>query len=112
MLSQAPQSINLTYAQGGANTGNVPNTATCTPFWYRWYKVTGSGPVQLNSATSPPSYYRNVTLSGPDWNPGQSPSGTPPGTPIPTYASIFDGVVAVYEKEMELEQSGAPWAPN
>ena len=28
------------------------------------------------------------------------------------YASIFDGVVAVYEKEIELEASGAPLAPN
>ena len=62
------------------------------------------GRCSSNSTSSPASYYRNVTLSGPDWNPGTQ------ANPIATYASIFDGVVAVYEKEMELEQSGAPGA--
>ncbi len=107
MLSQGPQFANATYPYGSPNYPNpIPNTASCTPFWYRWYKVVGAGPVQLNTAASPASYYRNVTLSGPDWNPGTQ------ANPIATYASIFDGVVAVYEKEMELEQSGAPGAPN
>jgi hypothetical protein len=107
LLSQMPTSQASTYASGGAQAGNsVSNVSANTPFWYRWYKVVGTGPVQQVYQSSPPTYYRNVTLSGPDWNPGTA------GTPTATYASIFDGVVAVYEKEMELEQSGAPWAPN
>jgi hypothetical protein len=76
-----------------------------TTYWYRWYKVVATGPIQGVAG----NYYRNVSLSGPDWNPNPNPTAA---TPPVTYASIFDGVVAVYEKEIELEQTGAPWSPN
>jgi hypothetical protein len=116
MLSQAPPQTTppLTYAPGGALGGQV-NASTfpvtdSPPFWARWYKVTATGPVAGPTAGGVTTgYFRNVTLSGPDWNPGSTASG---GTLIPTFASIFDGVVAVYEKEMELEPSDGPWVPR
>ena len=88
------------------NTQRPPPTqSTCyNDYWYRWYKVVAIG-VRRSAGTNTsgqPFYYRNVTLSGPDWNPGTT------GSVFPAYASIVDGVVAVYEKEIELEQTGRP----
>jgi len=99
MLSQAPQQTLPFYANG--STTASATTKANTTYWYRWYKVVATGPI-----VGAGPYYRNVTLSGPDWNPGTATA------PTPTYASICDGVVAVYEKEMELEQTGSPWSPN
>ena len=80
-------------------------TNVYTNYWYRWYKVVATGPVEQHiNPGNPTTYYRNVTLSGPDWTPGTAI--------VQPYASIFDGVVAVYEREIDLEQSGAPWSPN
>ena len=84
-------------------TGIPPGTTNVYPtYWYRWYKVVATGPTFSNVVDGVTTYYRNVTLSGPDWTP----------TGVPPCASIFDGVVAVYEKEINLEMSGAPWSPN
>jgi hypothetical protein len=114
MLSQAPP------APANAPEYN-PNSATASAkilmnstYWYRWYKVVATGAVQQNTTGTGLPYYRNVTLAGPDWNPNAAvnPAASPAVPAVPTYASIFDGVVAVYEKEIELEQSGAPWSPN
>ncbi|HEX4142706.1 MAG TPA: hypothetical protein VHY91_04075 [Pirellulales bacterium] len=93
MLSQAPAPL----AYNTSLPAPPPNIFMSSTYWYRWYKVVAAGPIQGGAG----NYYRNVTLSGPDWNPNNT-----------TYASIFDGAVAVYEKEMELEQSGAPFSPN
>ncbi len=92
MLSQQPVLL---------NPGVTP-TAIYSNYWYRWYKVVATGPVQSNTVAGNTTYYRNVTLSGPDWTPSI----------VQPYASIFEGVVAVYEKDIALEQSGAPWSPN
>jgi hypothetical protein len=111
MLSQTPPTPASApeYNPNGA-TANTKILMNST-YWYRWYKVVATGAVQQNTTGTGLPYYRNVTLAGPDWNPNVGVTATVT-TPTPTYASIFDGVVAVYEKEIELEQSGAPWSPN
>jgi hypothetical protein len=101
MLSQAPAPATFN-PQVPNPPGPNNNIKISSTYWYRWYKVVATGSIQGTTG----NWYRNVTLSGPDWNPGTATA------PIPTYASICDGVVAVYEKEMELEQTGSPWSPN
>ena len=105
MLSQLPV-ISTFNPNAPAPTPPANSTITVsmhTSYWYRWYKIVATGAIQ-GPATGP--WYRNVTLSGPDWipNPGSSADAA---ITFLTYASIFDGVVAVYEKEIQLEQSGA-----
>ena len=90
MLSQS------VYPSTGGNT---------VPAMFRWYKVLAVDEIQPGIASG--TWTRNVTLAGPDWTP--NPTSTP-GTPA-TYASIFDGVVGVYEREIELEELGSQWAP-
>ncbi len=85
LLNQAAQPV-------GAVSPNITS-----PAWWRWYRV---------AATSDPVWsggfwQRNATLAGPDWNPS-----------LTTYASIFDDVIGVYERVMELEEPGAFWSPN
>ncbi len=59
--------------------------------YYRWYRV-GAADVPLPAAPNPPST-QLVTLQGADWN---LPANV-------TRAWLFDGVIAVYEKNMQLE---------
>jgi len=108
MLSQQPAQQQYNPNAGATMNANIKTYST---YWYRWYKVVATGSFGTNTATSPTTYYRNVTLQGPDWNP-QAGISTAVTTPVPTYATICDGVVAVYEKDMELEQTGSAWAPN
>jgi type II secretory pathway pseudopilin PulG len=83
------------------------NSATVlVPAWFRWYKIVAVDTIQGSSG----AWFRNVTLAGPDWNPfptGSANAGTPP-----TFASLIDGVIGVYEKAMVLEESGSVWSPN
>ena len=68
------------------------------PGFWRWYKVLATTDAVSNGTI----WRRQVTLAGPDWN-----------TSIPaSFASIFDGVVGVYERAIELEELGGVFSPN
>jgi len=75
------------------------------PAWYGWYKVLAASDAVQSSG----NWVRSVTLAGPDWNPNPVDKNN---SQIPTFASIFDGVIGVYERDMEIEASGSPWSPN
>lgn len=76
--------------------------STPTPV-FRWYRVMAVDEIQQASPTGP--YTRNVTLQGFDWDNIlrlqmlASPQATM------TQATLLNGVVAVYEKTIELETS-------
>jgi hypothetical protein len=73
------------------------------PGWWRWYRVAAtSDPVRGTDSSGNSAWLRAVTLAGPDWNPSLAT----------TYASIFDDVIGVYERNIELEEPGALWSPN
>ncbi len=57
--------------------------------YFRWYRV---------AAADTFTGSQNVTLAGPDWNTSLSP----------IYAYLFEGIVAVYEKNMSLELASGP----
>jgi hypothetical protein len=64
-------------------------------YLYRWYRIISADDVTNTTTAGVTTYSRNVTLAGPDW---------PLTTAGTTYATICDGVVAVFEKTMELER--------
>ena len=65
-------------------------TGTPAYGYARWYRVAAADTVASGT--------QYVTLAGPDWNSQglTAPNGT-------TQAWLFDGVIAVYEKNMRLE---------
>jgi type II secretory pathway pseudopilin PulG len=65
---------------------------------FKWYRVTNGDAVEDTSATAT----ANVTLTGPDWQFAKADSPK-------TYACLFDGIVAVYQKMIQLEGS-SPWS--
>jgi hypothetical protein len=75
------------------------------PAWYRWYRVLAADQTQ---GTGSGPFTRNVTLAGPDWNPASGGSSVT----VATFATIVDGVIGVYERAIELEETGNPWSPN
>lgn len=64
------------------------------PRIFKWYRIVSS-----NEASTAGTL--DVTLAGPDWVWG--------GTANPTYACLFDGVVAVYERSIHLEDPSSIW---
>jgi hypothetical protein len=62
----------------------LAGTLPGSPPSFRWYRVAGAAKVNGSS--------QDVTLAGADWNPA-----------LATTAFLFDGVIAVYEKNMQLE---------
>src|SRR5262249_45751275 len=74
--------------------------------YFSWYRVVAAGTVDK----APPGValasgantnkVQSVTLAGPDWN--IIPASGSPLTSYP-YVSLFDGVIAVYEKDLRLE---------
>lgn len=86
LLSQTPLPVNPAYPGG----------------WWRWYRVAATSAPVSNGT----NWVRPVTLAGPDW------TTTYGGSSIMTYASIFDDVIGVYERDIELEETGARWSPN
>jgi hypothetical protein len=54
---------------------------------FRWYRVLGAAKVDATTLR------QEITLAGADWNP----------TPTNTRAWLFQGVIAVFEKNMQLE---------
>lgn len=83
---------------------NVPSLPlNQMPAVAKWYRI-----VTVDDGSRPD--HRDVTLDGPDWNPGHfavlgSDVGDE-GEDIHAAASIFDGVVAVYDKTMQLDLTG------
>lgn len=77
-----------------AGSGTTPTVA-------KWYRI-----VSVDDGSEP--NHRDVTLDGPDWNPAQFQSlgDNSEGEPIHATAAIFDGVVAVYDKTMQLDLTG------
>lgn len=67
---------------------------------YRWYRVTNVGDVEPISGT------RRITVTGPDWIAGRDPQNPNNVNEVAaTYATIIPGVVAVYEKSIQLEDT-------
>ncbi|MEZ6070137.1 MAG: hypothetical protein R3C10_07610 [Pirellulales bacterium] len=63
---------------------------------FRWYRVVASeGEPVVNTATGEPEQY--VSVVGPDLVPWQGSGST-------VHAALFDGVVAVYQKTMQLDR--------
>ena len=108
MLSQAPAGAQC-FPSSTPRRSSPPaanrRSAHYTPFWYRWYKVVA--PARSRRTARPA---RRIIATSRCRAPTGIPSNGAARPAVTTYASIFDGVVAVYEKEMELEQVGAPWA--
>jgi hypothetical protein len=79
------------------NSSGTPNPQAELRY-FRWYKVVAA------DAPDPPfpdlPNTQNLTLAGPDWDPAITTSGVPN---TPATAWLFDGVIAVYEKNMRLE---------
>ncbi len=94
---------------------NPPNVAA--PVVAKWYRIVsvddGSGVTDPPAGEDP---HRDVTLDGADWNTTQLPSPAPansftfddlnPGGEVDLAASIFDGVVAVYERTVRIDSLG------
>ena len=55
---------------------------------FRWYRVQGAAKIHMLGARP----MQDITLAGADWNPA-----------LATRAWLFEGVIAVYEKNMQLE---------
>lgn len=66
---------------------------------FRWYRVIDTGPTEPDppAPASPTNYFRNVTLFGADW-----PSKVRIAN---TQAVIVEGVKAVYERTIRLQQA-------
>ena len=62
---------------------------------FNWYRVVSADLIDETAQTTT----QNVTLAGPDWD----FSATGGANAEPTYACLFDGVVAVYERTIKLE---------
>jgi hypothetical protein len=92
---------------------NPPNVAA--PVVAKWYRIVsvddGSGVTDPPAGEDP---HRDVTLDGADWNTLASAGGNMrfddlnPGTngEVDLAASIFDGVVAVYERTVRIDSLG------
>jgi len=80
----------------------------------KWYRIVAVD--DGSQVTSPPDGerpHRDVTLDGPDWNTQMLPGGgyrfddlNPSTGEWEMAAAIFDGVVAVYDKTMQLDLTG------
>jgi hypothetical protein len=86
----------------------------------KWYRVVAAGSITQSGTTT---FSRQITLAGPDWEPDPiaAQAANPSTTSIPpssltwpssvpagsqnynTYACIFDGAVAVYQRVIHLE---------
>lgn len=83
------------------NVANVPPNQS--PVIAKWYRI-----VAVDDGSRPD--HREVTLDGPDWlttpNALVSLGTGDENEPIYATAAIFDGVVAVYDKTMQLDLTG------
>jgi hypothetical protein len=93
---------------GRVNVENVPPGFTPAdmippPVIAKWYRI-----VAVDDGSEPT--HRDVTLDGPDWptNPNalRTLGQNDEGVNITTTAAIFDGVIAVYDKTMQLDLTG------
>lgn len=67
---------------------------------FKWYRVVAAEFVD-ESSPPPAAPGQSVTLAGPDWE--FAPTQSPTYDNEQTYACLFDGVVAVYERTIQLE---------
>ena len=108
-ILSCPATLTADYIKVRPNQWILLSQTPAAPGWWRWYRVAStSDPISGTDLSGNPAWLRPVTLAGPDWN----PNATNSGNPVVTYASIFDDVIGVYERNIELEESGAIWSPN
>lgn len=97
------------------NPANPPAGSDQPPVVAKWYRIVAVD--DGSQVTSPPDGelpHRDVTLDGPDWNTQMLPGGgyrfddlnTSTTNEWEMAAAIFDGVVAVYDKTMQLDLTG------
>ena len=83
--------------------------ATPTEWRFRWYRILAAGDDPIPPGQDPhplvsnsTDWGRYLTLSGGDWTVNPA---SPTNPQSPTFATIVNGVVAVYEKSIQLETS-------
>ncbi len=83
---------------------SVKLTAVGTVQVHKWYRVISAGEDPIwDTATG--RFFREVTLTGPDWDWGHMGTNTPLNYATPTQVTIVRRVVAVFEKTVRLELS-------
>ena len=63
---------------------------------FKWYRIIAADEAAIEDTARAGQWTRNVTLEGADWDTARSPRAA---------GTLVDGVVAVYEKNVQLESS-------